>query len=60
MSEATYSSALVHLLNRDSQTVRKAMMYPITRIELNEFDDDSLKVARIFVVNDAGKWVEAQ
>lgn len=59
MSEMTYGSAVVGMLDRDSQTVEKAMMYPITRIELQEFDGESVKITRVFIVNDAGKWIEA-
>ena len=48
------------MLDRDSQTIKPMMVYPITRVELNEMRDGQIVKARIFVVNDAGYWVEAQ
>jgi hypothetical protein len=59
VSKATYSSAIVHFLDRASQTVEPAMMYPITRIELKEVRGEAIVTARIFVVNGQGRWVEA-
>ena len=58
-TEAPYASATVHLLDRDTQTSEKAMVYPVTRVELMEIRGDALVTSRIFVVNDAGLWVEA-
>lgn len=58
--DSNYAAAIVALLDRDSNTIQKAMMYPITRIELQEFDGDAVKTTRVLVVDDSGHWVEAQ
>ena len=55
--ELDYSSAVVHFLDRDSQEIKKAMMYPITRVELNEVINETVVAVRTFIVND-GKCVE--
>ena len=56
--EIEYSSAKVWLLNRDSQTKKVAILYPITRVELNEIkNENELVVVRTFIVNE-GKWRE--
>ena len=53
-----YAAAVIHFLDRDSQKIQIATMYPITRIELSEFDGESLRLAtRVFIATD-GKWVE--
>jgi hypothetical protein len=57
--EVSYASAVFQMLDRDSQTVKPMMVYPITRVELNEMRDGQIVKARIFVVNDEGFWVEA-
>ena len=54
-----YSSATIHFLDRDSETVKPTMLYPITRVELNEVQGNAVVTTRIFVVNDDGKWIEA-
>ena len=54
-----YSSAIIHFLDRDSETVKPTMLYPITRVELNEVQGNAVVTTRIFVVNDDGKWIEA-
>lgn len=59
-SDLQYASAVFQMLDRDSQTIKPMMVYPITRVELNEMRDGQIVKARIFVVNDAGYWVEAQ
>lgn len=54
-----YSSVTAFLLNPEAQTVQSVMMYPMTRIELNEIHNGVI-LARVFVVDDAGRWVEVQ
>jgi len=56
--EIEYASALVYLLDRDKQRVSPCVCYPITRIELQEFQA-GIVTTRIFVVDENGKWVEA-
>ena len=58
-NEMNYASAVVSMLDRDSQTTRQAMMYPITRVELKHINGDAIVTSRVFVVDDSGHWVEA-
>jgi hypothetical protein len=60
MTEKPYSSAVVTMLDRDSQAERGAMLYPITRVALNEVIDGTVKAVRVFFVSEDGKWVEQQ
>lgn len=58
-----YASAMVDFLDRDSQVIKKAMMYPITRIELRNLmseENPQGLPARVFVVDPDGKWLEVQ
>jgi hypothetical protein len=60
MSEKDYSTAIIELLDRDSQQVRRGMCYPITRVELLSLPSaDNLEglPKRVFIV-EGGKWVE--
>lgn len=55
-----YLSAAVSFLNRDTQDIRKAMMFPITQIVLHQqmnAQNPEGKPWRVFVVGD-GQWVE--
>ena len=54
------ASALVDMLDRESSEVKKAMMYPITRVALQEVRGEGVVVVRSFVVDEAGHWVEEQ
>src|SRR3990167_3702385 len=60
VSELTYSSAVVHFLDRDPQTVKAATLYPVTRIELQQFTGNDIITTKIFVVDERGAWVEAE
>ena len=55
-SEKEYSSAVVYFINRENQKVVKSMMYPIIKVELNEFEGTKVKKVKSFVVKD-GSWV---
>lgn len=62
MSEKEYGAASVLMLNREDQSERKYLCYPITRIEL--FDPDAVKrgdhkPSRVFVI-DGDRWKEVQ
>ncbi len=58
--ELQYASAVFSMLDRDTKTVKKMTCYPITRVQLQEFAGNAIVTSRDFVVNDSGKWVEAQ
>ena len=60
LPELGYSSTTVYLLDRQTQTVEPMMMYPSTRVVLNEIRGESVVAVRIFVANDNGQWVEEQ
>jgi len=51
-----YLSAIVYFINRENQKIEKSMMYPITRVELNEFEENRVVKVKTFVVK-ARKWV---
>ena len=57
--DLNYSSAFVNFLDRESGEVKTTMMYPITKIVLNDVVGDQVAPARTFIVHD-GKWVEQQ
>ena len=57
--EARYSSCTVFMLDRETGNVQSAMMYPVTRIHLNDIRE-GVNVVRAFVVDDAGRWAEVQ
>lgn len=59
MTEANYSSVVAYMLDRDDQTTKPMMLYPVTRIEFKEFTGNAIVTVRIFVVDENGKWVEA-
>jgi hypothetical protein len=58
MSDLTYAGALAGFLDRESQTVKLAYMYPITRIELKEERNGVIVTTRIFIVGPDGRWME--
>lgn len=60
MSELAYSSAKVDMLDRETQTVKGTMLYPITKVELLEFRGNAIVTARTFVVDEHDRWVEQQ
>ena len=55
MSNIPYASAVIHFLDRDSQTT-KAMTYPISRIELMETLDNQVVCSHVFVVDESEHW----
>ena len=57
-----YSAAEITFLNREEETEKIAMMYPITRIVLKYIDmgvpaSGAVKTQKVFIVKD-GKWEE--
>lgn len=60
LAEKTYSSASALMLDRESQKTTAAMLYPVTKVTLNEFRGDTVVPVRSFVVDDKGQWVEEQ
>jgi hypothetical protein len=58
--DQSYAAAMISFLDRDGSMEKKALCYPITRVELmNVFNDRTPEKARAFMVND-GIWSEEQ
>jgi hypothetical protein len=56
-----YASAVAYLLDRDSDTIKRVMLYPITRIELLQAGPDAITKARTFNTEGDGptsRWQE--
>lgn len=58
-----YSSVEIELLDRDSQTVKKMLLYPVTKIRMFEIthDKEGKMIGRRFLefyVNDEGEWTQ--
>jgi hypothetical protein len=62
MAEKLYSSAMFNMLDRESQTEKGFMAYPITRVELVSVPSEENPRGlphRVFVVDPAsGQWRE--
>jgi hypothetical protein len=61
VTELTYASAMFDMLDRDEQSIKKFMAYPITRIVLRSLQSEANptgKPIRTFVVNDKSEWEE--
>lgn len=53
MNIPPYAAAVIHLLDRETGTVKTLYCYPITKIELKNIRAESNGE---FIVNDTGSW----
>ena len=55
-----YASAKILFLDRDSDSLEPAVLYPISKIELQEFHYHKIVNVREFIVYNQGHWTELQ
>lgn len=60
-SEKPYAAAVLHFLDRESGRIHRSMCYPITRIDLCEFDGEHAVLKRTLIADGSGpcgKWID--